>query len=194
MGAARGGACTGRYSPRAVLSRTRFALCPRGDVPTTPRPFDAARYGAIPVLISDHINRVGLPFQCWVPWRLLSLVLPERDAKGGFAEALRNLSARVTGPAAALARTGAEGGGGGGEDGTERAGDGNAHRASTVEERMRRVLLHFRRDLLWSAKESRVAENVLLDAVRWRTRLLTDDADGGCCPFGDEVRLWDRRR
>ena len=114
--------------------------------------------------------------------RLLSLTLSERDVKYAFAEALRNLSARVGGTM--LSSAGDEGGGDGGEDGARRF---------TVEDRMRRVLLHFRRDLLWSAKGSRVAENVLLDAARWRTRLRTRGADGGCCPFGDEVRTWDRR-
>ena len=111
---------------------------------------------------------MGLPFQCFVPWRIFSLDIPEAVAAHSLAAAMRNLSARV-----------------------ERA--GAPHRFS-VEDRMRGVLLHFRRDLLWTAPNSRVAENVLFDAARWRTLLRTGGAHGGCCPFGDETRAWDRRR
>jgi hypothetical protein len=123
---------------------------------------------------------MGLPFQCVVPWRLLSLELPEAIARHSLAAAMRNLSARVGG--AMLTRPAAvvEG--------------GSAQHRFSVEDRMRRVLLHFRRDLLWTARNSRVAENVLLDAARWRTLLRTRGAHGGCCPFGDETRAWDRRR
>ena len=54
LASAGAGACAGTYSPGAILSRTRFALSPRGDVPSTPRPFDGARCGA-------HDGTLALP-------------------------------------------------------------------------------------------------------------------------------------
>ena len=98
------GVCHGHYATSAVLQRSRFALCLRGDIPTSPRPYDAIRYGAIPVLVSDYVWRVGIPFQCWVPWRLFTLSVSEgaflRDAAG----ALQNATASLSPPAEARAR------------------------------------------------------------------------------------------
>ena len=37
------GVCHGKYQPGPMLLRSRFALCLRGDIPTSPRPYDAVR-------------------------------------------------------------------------------------------------------------------------------------------------------
>ena len=37
------GVCHGKYQPGNMLLRSRFALCLRGDIPTSPRPYDAMR-------------------------------------------------------------------------------------------------------------------------------------------------------
>ena len=34
------GACHGKYDPGKILLRSRFALCLRGDIPSSPRPYD----------------------------------------------------------------------------------------------------------------------------------------------------------
>ena len=87
------GACHGSYHAGEVLRRSRFSLCLRGDSPSSSRLYDAVRYGAIPLFVSDHIWRVGLPFQCWVPWRLLSRTVPEGTFLHDPGAALRNVSA-----------------------------------------------------------------------------------------------------
>ena len=147
------GACLGHYSPSQVLSRARFSLCLRGDIPSSPRPYDSFRYGAIPIIISDHVWRMGMPFQCWVPWRAMTRSISESAFMHDAGVALHNISSGL-GPAA--------------------------------EERMRQLIAHFRRDVLWRHPRSRVAENVLLAAFRWRNR----DAQRlrGCCPLPDEIR------
>uniref|UniRef100_A0A7S4BPF1 Exostosin GT47 domain-containing protein n=1 Tax=Chrysotila carterae TaxID=13221 RepID=A0A7S4BPF1_CHRCT len=71
-------ALPGSFGPN-VLSRARFLLCPRGDTPSSNRLVEAFAFGAIPVLLSDRIYQVGLPFQCFVPWKLLSVQWPEKD-------------------------------------------------------------------------------------------------------------------
>ena len=161
------GACHGSYRAAEMLRRARFALCLRGDIPSSPRPYDAIRYGAIPVFISDHLWRVGLPFQCWVPWRLLSHSIAEAAFLHDPGGALRNIS-----------------------DST------NAH----TENRMRMLLGHFARDLLWRHPRSRVAENILLTAANARRRAAAATGAGGapgasgdggrrsrlpCCPLED---------
>jgi len=153
--AASSGACIGRYSPRNLLLRTRYALALRGDIPSSPRPYDALRFGAIPLIVSDHVWRVGMPFQCWVPWSLMSLSIPEAAFMRDAAEAMHRATERLS-PAA--------------------------------EERMRQLIRHFRRDVLWRHPTSRVAENVLLAAVRWKDRAVDVGAPlRGCCPLSDEI-------
>ena len=51
--------------------------------------------------------------------------------------------------------------------------------------RMRSLLLHFRRDLLWDTNGSRVAENVLLTAAR--SRGLLSVAGQACCALPDRT-------
>ena len=147
------GACHGQYSAGSVLLRTRFALCLRGDIPTSPRPYDAMRCGAIPLMVSDNIARMGLPFQCLVPWPLLMVQVPEaaflRDASQALKAAVRDLPPKA-------------------------------------ETRMRHLVLHFGKDLLWRHPQSRVAENFLITARRWRKR---ENPLTECCPMRDEVAL-----
>jgi hypothetical protein len=144
------GACVGHYSPTLLL-RTRFALCLRGDIPSSPRPYDALRYGAIPIVVSDHVWRMGMPFQCWVPWREITRSIDETDLMRDLGSALYNVTASLS---------------------------------PVAEERMRELIAHFRRDVLWRHPTSRVAENVLMAAHRWRDR---GAPLRGCCPLPDEV-------
>ena len=144
------GACHGTYQASDMLMRTRYALCLRGDIPSSPRPYDAMRYGAIPLIVSDHIYRVALPFQCWVPWKLLVVTISEskfsKDVNRSLMEAIQLAPQR--------------------------------------EARMRQLIAHFGKDVLWRHPKSRVAENFLLAAYRWRARaqpLL------GCCPMEDQI-------
>ena len=144
------GACVGHYSPTLLL-RTRFALCLRGDIPSSPRPYDALRYGAIPIVVSDHVWRMGMPFQCWVPWREITRSINETDLMHDLGSALHNVTTSLS---------------------------------PVAEERMRELIAHFRRDVLWRHPTSRVAENVLMAAHRWRDR---GAPLRGCCPLPDEV-------
>lgn len=148
---------TATAKTRCPLDATQpRALTPRALTPIGARPLPLCpltrRYGAIPLIVSDHIYRVGLPFQCWVPWRLMVIHLKEADFLRNVTQALR----RAT------------------------------ELAPAAEARMRQLIGHFGKDLLWRHPRSRVAENVLLAARRWRSRgkpLL------GCCPMHDEVAL-----
>ena len=53
-----------------------------------------------------------------------------------------------------------------------------------AEARMRELIAHFGRDVLWRHPQSRVAENVLLTARRWQLRRRGESA---CCPIEDAV-------
>lgn len=146
------GACSGRYSAQQMLSRTIFAICTRGDVPTSPRPYDAIRHGAIPVILGDNVWALGMPFQCFVPYDLMTVSISERQLlRVDLPGSLRNISASID---------------------------------SMQLSRMQELINHFSRDVLWffrNVSSSRVAENLLLEAARWRLR-----KPQGCCP------LWDR--
>lgn len=111
------------------------------------------RFGAIPLIVSDHIYRTSLPFQCWVPWKLLVLSIPEETFLNDPPISLRTAISSLS---------------------------------PFQEERMRMLIGHFGRDTLWRHPRSRVAENMLLAAQRWRKRgkpLL------GCCLMQDQVEL-----
>ena len=85
------------------------------------------RYGSIPLLVSDHIYGVGLPFQCWVPWRLLALQVTEHDFLTDAGKALANVTRSL-----------------------------HPH----AEARMRQLIAHFGRDVLWR-------HETYAGAVRW---------------------------
>ena len=150
--ASRGGACLGRYTASSFLRRARFSLCLRGDVPSSPRPYEAIRFGAIPVIVSDHLWRIGIPFQCLVPWRLMTFSIAETVFATGAAGALREIADGVL-PA--------------------------------NERRMRELISHFGRDVLWRHPASRVAENALLEAVRVVRQRRGQGPS--CCPLQDEI-------
>ena len=154
-----GGACyTTSFRVDLVMPHARFALCPRGDISMSMRTYDAVQHGAIPVLIADHIWQVGLPFQCFVPWALMSFTVNEDEVVHDASDALQRLLRKVT-PA--------------------------------MESRMRALLAHFARDLLWRADARRVSENILLEAMRARSQ---PPASGGeCCPLWDRTD-WPRKR
>jgi hypothetical protein len=64
------------------LAYSRFCLMIRGDTLTSNRLFDCLRYGLIPVIISDNILAMGLPFTSRVPWHEFSFFVKEvRDPK-----------------------------------------------------------------------------------------------------------------
>ena len=44
------------------LARSEFALMIHGDSPSSGRLYDTMAYGAIPIVISDSLWHVGLPF------------------------------------------------------------------------------------------------------------------------------------
>ena len=137
------------------MARARFALCPRGDTPTSTRPYDAIAYGAIPIIVSDHVWRMGMPFQCLVPYELMTMSIPEADIEQDASGALQRIVQQTT-PA--------------------------------TEKRMRKLLHHFRRDLLWRAEGSRVAENLLLEAARASTQWKPDAPTmQQCCPIIDRT-------
>ena len=95
--------------------------------------------------------QMGMPFQCWVPWRLMTASIDEASFRRDAAAALQAIEDSVT---------------------------------PRVEARMRQLLRHFGRDVLWRHPRSRVADNVLLAAARWKDR---GTPLHGCCPLPDEI-------
>ena len=100
----RGGRVTNCRAPRArdafraTMGRARFNLVLRGDSPPSRRLYDGIGAGALTVLVSDEIWRVGLPFQCLIPWRDIAVTVGEApflSARGGRAE-IEAVSARST--------------------------------------------------------------------------------------------------
>ena len=62
---------------RERMASTKFNLVLRGDSPSSRRLYDGLAAGALPVLVSDQIWSVGLPFQCLVPWRRFAVSIAE---------------------------------------------------------------------------------------------------------------------
>jgi hypothetical protein len=52
-------------------------------------------------------------------------------------------------------------------------------------DRMRRLLSHFKRDLLWTANGSRIAENILIEAARLYAP--SSSSMASVCPFGSKL-------
>jgi len=71
-----------------ILSRSTFALTPRGTQPYNHRLYEAMQYGAIPVYISD---RYSLPYSDEVDWHNLA-VLVDIDDIEKLPEILRSIS------------------------------------------------------------------------------------------------------
>jgi len=117
----------------------KFALCLRGDVPTSPRPYDAIRFGAIPVIVADNVFALGMPFQCFVPWELMTLSIFEAPFMADAPGALRNLSGSVS----LVQRL----------------------RMQSLNHHFARDVLWFFAN--GTARVSRVAENILIEAAAW---------------------------
>ena len=62
---------------RERMAAARFNLVIRGDSPSSRRLYDGLAVGTLPVLVSDELWSVGLPFQCLVPWRRLAFTVSE---------------------------------------------------------------------------------------------------------------------
>jgi hypothetical protein len=129
-----------------LLSHSQFALCPRGDNPTSQRMYDAVNFGAIPIFISDEAFSTSNPFQCFVPYNHISVTLPEAECAEDCGTALKSATSRFDA--------------------------GTLHRT-------RQLIRHFRKDLLWKAKGSRVMENLLLTALQMRNPHGTNLSE--CC-------------
>ena len=56
---------------------SKFLLCPRGITPWTRRVFDGLYGGAVPVLVSDHVE---LPFEAFIDWAAFSVKVSEEYA------------------------------------------------------------------------------------------------------------------
>jgi hypothetical protein len=95
--------CTGDVENKDMLQHSQFALCPRGDNPTSQRLYDAVNYGAIPIFISDDSFLTSNPFQCFVPYNHISLTISEAACSEDCGVALKNATSRFD--AAALHRT-----------------------------------------------------------------------------------------
>ncbi|KAK9834813.1 hypothetical protein WJX81_000717 [Elliptochloris bilobata] len=59
------------------LQRSEFSLVIRGDTPSSARLYDALAYGVIPIIVSNDLWAIGLPFPGRVPWQDLVFMLPE---------------------------------------------------------------------------------------------------------------------
>lgn len=79
---------------RSRIASAKFNLLLRGDSPTSRRLYDGVASGAVPVLVSDLIWALGLPFQCLVPWRDLAVTVAEAAfvSEAGANGTLSNLS------------------------------------------------------------------------------------------------------
>lgn len=140
-------ACTGSYE-NSVLQHSQYAICARGDNPTSPRLYDAMNFGAIPIFLSDEAFLTSNPFQCLVPYPQVSLKIAEADCFEECGVALKNAT---------------------------------AHFDAFTLHRTRKLIRHFRKDLLWRVEGSRVMENLLLTALQIRNPHGTNLAGAGCC-------------
>lgn len=86
-----------------------------------------------------QVFELALPFQCWLPWRLLSITYPQSRLQQTPLIRAREHTAAILGPFA----------------------------EADLRE-IRRTMHAFRSDVLWHVLGSRVAENVLLQAAARR--------------------------
>ena len=88
-------ACHGKYDA-SIFKRVRYSICTRGDNPSSPRLYEAAMYGAIPVFISDRAFEVANPFQCVVPYGQFTRNVEESACLANCGAALTNATASDT--------------------------------------------------------------------------------------------------
>ena len=81
-------ACRGHFDAIALMRRAEFVLYVRGDTPTTSRLQEALVAGALPIIVSDQLFRVGLAFPCFVPYRRFLVEVPERQIHADAPRAL----------------------------------------------------------------------------------------------------------
>merc|ERR1719291_36131 len=56
-------------------SKAKYWLVPRGDTPSSSRLYDSIHFGAMPIVISDDFEKVGMPYPDDFPWdRVLTFI------------------------------------------------------------------------------------------------------------------------
>jgi hypothetical protein len=73
------------------LAHSQFCLMIRGDTLTSNRLFDCLHYGVLPVILSDGIEQLGLPFVDLVPWHEFSFFLNETSDPVQLAHQLQSV-------------------------------------------------------------------------------------------------------
>ena len=76
------------YDYAELHRRSKYMLVISGDTPTTSRLYDALAAGMIPVVVSDYMFEVGLPFPSTVPWHSMVFWIPERFLSGSSIQKL----------------------------------------------------------------------------------------------------------
>ena len=64
-----------------LMRHAQFSLVILGDTPSTSRMYDAISAGTVPVIVSDEIWAVGLPFPTIVPWQGMALRVSEHETE-----------------------------------------------------------------------------------------------------------------
>jgi hypothetical protein len=59
------------------FENSKFCLIMRGDTPSSSALYNSIKVSCIPVIISDTLELVALPFQTQIPWSQMSLRFPE---------------------------------------------------------------------------------------------------------------------
>ena len=78
-----------------LLSNTKLALIISGDTASTSRIYDAIERGAIPIVVSDLLPMVGLPFKYKVPWERLVYFLSVHSDEQSVLRVLEDISVRM---------------------------------------------------------------------------------------------------
>ena len=77
-----------------VMNQTRnsrFGIFTRGDTPSSQRLYDLLAAGTIPIIISDSLGRVGLPFACDVDWQSMAFFISADDFLSSPIEMVTNV-------------------------------------------------------------------------------------------------------
>lgn len=65
----------------ALVRDSLFCLCPPGLAPWTQRVYDVMAAGCIPVLIDDPGFNMVLPFEAWIDWSIMTVIIPRSQLR-----------------------------------------------------------------------------------------------------------------
>ena len=79
------------YAYTFFLSKAKFHIVPKGETPSNSRVYDSLSCGVIPIILSDYLSEVALPFKSVIPWEDLLTFVPMELSDPAMIKAFRHV-------------------------------------------------------------------------------------------------------